>query len=222
MVGTGQISGKTGLKLAAEEYCPVLEYHDGHGKAVPVGVAAPVVQPLPGLSRLGSRERPHQLRHQPRLLKFDGPVPSEEEILVDDAGSGTSSSAPALAALEHIFIRSLKGEDEGILQLLCHTPLEDKDTPCVSAPPLCVYDGSSASWCEAQVAAEWLEESYPAWAHRPGYIVHCISGYSNMRCSSWRMLSNEMKNEGFDVKYENDARICILVEGCEDGAVVSH
>lgn len=53
--------------------------------------------------------------------KFDGPVPSEEEILVDDAGSGTSSSAPALAALEHIFIRSLKGEDEGILQLLWYS-----------------------------------------------------------------------------------------------------
>ena len=48
-------------------------------------------------------------------------VPSEEEILVDDAGSGTSSSAPALAALEHIFIRSLKGEDEGILQLLWYS-----------------------------------------------------------------------------------------------------
>uniref|UniRef100_A0A453ESV8 Uncharacterized protein n=2 Tax=Aegilops tauschii TaxID=37682 RepID=A0A453ESV8_AEGTS len=34
------------------------------------------------------------------------------------------------------------------------------------------------------------------------------------------MFCNEMWNEGFDVKYENDARI--LVEGCEDGYVVAH
>ena len=34
------------------------------------------------------------------------------------------------------------------------------------------------------------------------------------------MFSNGMKNEGFDVKCENDATI--LLEGCEDGYVVAH
>ena len=34
------------------------------------------------------------------------------------------------------------------------------------------------------------------------------------------MFCNEMWNEGFDVKCENDATL--LLEGCEDGYVVAH
>lgn len=80
---------------------------------------------------------------------------------------------------------------------------------------------------------EWPEESYPPWAHGPGYIVSqdiAKEVYRKHKRGELKMFKledvamgiwiNEMKKEGLDVKYENDGRI--LVVGCEDGYVVAH
>ncbi|VAI84485.1 unnamed protein product [Triticum turgidum subsp. durum] len=80
---------------------------------------------------------------------------------------------------------------------------------------------------------EWPEESYPPWAHGPGYIVSqdiAKEVYRKHKRGELKMFKledvamgiwiNEMKKEGFDVTYQNDGRI--LVEGCEDGYVVAH
>ncbi|KAG2610636.1 hypothetical protein PVAP13_4KG203200 [Panicum virgatum] len=80
---------------------------------------------------------------------------------------------------------------------------------------------------------EWPEESYPPWAHGPGYIVSqdiAKEVYRKHKRGELKMFKledvamgiwiNEMKKDGLDVKYENDGRI--LVEGCEDGYVIAH
>ncbi|KAK3128792.1 hypothetical protein QOZ80_6BG0466430 [Eleusine coracana subsp. coracana] len=80
---------------------------------------------------------------------------------------------------------------------------------------------------------EWPEESYPPWAHGPGYIVSediAKEVYRKHKKGELKMFKledvamgiwiNEMKKDGLDIKYENDGRI--LVEGCEDGYVVAH
>ncbi|KAF7100405.1 hypothetical protein CFC21_101929 [Triticum aestivum] len=80
---------------------------------------------------------------------------------------------------------------------------------------------------------EWPEESYPPWAHGPGYIVSqdiAKEVYRKHKRGELKMFKledvamgiwiNEMEKEGFDVTYQNDGRI--LVEGCEDGYVVAH
>uniref|UniRef100_A0A0D9WNK6 Galectin domain-containing protein n=1 Tax=Leersia perrieri TaxID=77586 RepID=A0A0D9WNK6_9ORYZ len=80
---------------------------------------------------------------------------------------------------------------------------------------------------------EWPEESYPPWAHGPGYIVSqdiAKEVYRKHKRGELKMFKledvamgiwiNEMKKDGLDVKYENDGRI--LVEGCEEGYVVAH
>ncbi|XP_062233238.1 beta-1,3-galactosyltransferase GALT1-like [Phragmites australis] len=80
---------------------------------------------------------------------------------------------------------------------------------------------------------EWPEESYPPWAHGPGYIVSediAKEVYRKHKRGELKMFKledvamgiwiNEMKKDGMDIKYGNDGRI--LVEGCEDGYVVAH
>ncbi|EMS45685.1 hypothetical protein CFC21_096896 [Triticum aestivum] len=80
---------------------------------------------------------------------------------------------------------------------------------------------------------EWPEESYPPWAHGPGYIVSediAKEVYRKHKRGELKMFKledvamgiwiNEMRKEGIDVTYQNDGRI--LVEGCEDGYVVAH
>lgn len=80
---------------------------------------------------------------------------------------------------------------------------------------------------------EWPEESYPPWAHGPGYIVSqdiAKEVYRKHKRGELKMFKledvamgiwiNEMKKEGLEVKYENDGRI--LVVGCENGYVVAH
>uniref|UniRef100_A0ACD5ZQR8 Uncharacterized protein n=1 Tax=Avena sativa TaxID=4498 RepID=A0ACD5ZQR8_AVESA len=82
-------------------------------------------------------------------------------------------------------------------------------------------------------AEEWPEESYPPWAHGPGYIVSqdiAKEVYRKHKRGELKMFKledvamgiwiNGMKKEGLDVKYVSDGRI--LVEGCEDGYVVAH
>lgn len=80
---------------------------------------------------------------------------------------------------------------------------------------------------------EWPEETYPPWAHGPGYVVsHDIAKavYKRYREGKLKMFKledvamgiwiNEMKKGGLKVKYEKDERIHIL--GCTDGYVVAH
>ncbi|KAI4997139.1 hypothetical protein ZWY2020_052481, partial [Hordeum vulgare] len=80
---------------------------------------------------------------------------------------------------------------------------------------------------------EWPEESYPPWAHGPGYIVSqdiAKEVYRKHKRGELKMFKledvamgiwiNEMDKEGFDVTYQNDGRI--LVEGCDDEYVVAH
>ncbi|OIT05465.1 PREDICTED: beta-1,3-galactosyltransferase GALT1 [Nicotiana attenuata] len=80
---------------------------------------------------------------------------------------------------------------------------------------------------------EWPEETYPPWAHGPGYavssdIAKTIS--SKQRKGRLKMFKledvamgiwiSEMKKKGLEVKYEKEERI--FNEGCRDGYVIAH
>nr|XP_009595907.1 beta-1,3-galactosyltransferase GALT1 isoform X2 [Nicotiana tomentosiformis] len=80
---------------------------------------------------------------------------------------------------------------------------------------------------------EWPEETYPPWAHGPGYVVSSdiaktIS--SKQRKGRLKMFKledvamgiwiSEIKKKGLEVKYEKEERI--FNEGCRDGYVIAH
>lgn len=80
---------------------------------------------------------------------------------------------------------------------------------------------------------EWPEETYPPWAHGPGYVVsHDIANAVSRRHQSGQLKMfkledvamgiwiADMKKEGLDVRYENEMRV--YNEGCKDGYVVAH
>ncbi|KAL3654239.1 Beta-1,3-galactosyltransferase galt1 [Castilleja foliolosa] len=80
---------------------------------------------------------------------------------------------------------------------------------------------------------EWPHETYPPWAHGPGYVVSRdiaktvakkhrkgqlkIFKLEDVAMGTW---IDDMKKNGLEVKYETDERI--LNEGCKDGYVVAH
>lgn len=80
---------------------------------------------------------------------------------------------------------------------------------------------------------EWPEETYPPWAHGPGYVVsHDVANAISQRHQSGllKMFRLEdvamglwiadLKKQGLEVKYENEPRV--YNEGCRDGYVVAH
>ncbi|KAJ4847677.1 Beta-1,3-galactosyltransferase galt1 [Turnera subulata] len=80
---------------------------------------------------------------------------------------------------------------------------------------------------------EWPDETYPPWAHGPGYVVsHDIAKavYERFKSGGLKMFKLEdvamgiwiadMKKDGLKIKYEKDDRI--HNEGCKDGYVVAH
>ncbi|MCL7033344.1 hypothetical protein MKW94_020347 [Papaver nudicaule] len=80
---------------------------------------------------------------------------------------------------------------------------------------------------------EWPEETYPPWAHGPGYIVSrdiAKTVYRSHKKGQLKMFKledvamgiwiAEMKKKGLNIKYEQDERI--HNEGCKDGYVVAH
>uniref|UniRef100_A0A7C9AGE4 Galectin domain-containing protein n=1 Tax=Opuntia streptacantha TaxID=393608 RepID=A0A7C9AGE4_OPUST len=80
---------------------------------------------------------------------------------------------------------------------------------------------------------EWPEETYPPWAHGPGYVVsHDIANAVSQRHQSGRLKMfrledvamgiwiADLKKEGLEVRYENELRV--YNEGCRDGYVVAH
>ncbi|XP_010257549.1 PREDICTED: beta-1,3-galactosyltransferase GALT1-like [Nelumbo nucifera] len=80
---------------------------------------------------------------------------------------------------------------------------------------------------------EWPEETYPPWAHGPGYVVsHDIAKSISKRYKdgSLKMFKledvamgiwiAEMKKGGLKVRYEKEERV--YNEGCKDGYIVAH
>ncbi|EXC19985.1 Beta-1,3-galactosyltransferase 15 [Morus notabilis] len=80
---------------------------------------------------------------------------------------------------------------------------------------------------------EWPEETYPPWAHGPGYVVSRDIAKAVVKMNKEGRLKMfkledvamgiwiaEMKKEGLKVSYENDVRI--YNEGCKDDYVVAH
>ncbi|KAM7269183.1 hypothetical protein ACFE04_024680 [Oxalis oulophora] len=80
---------------------------------------------------------------------------------------------------------------------------------------------------------EWPEDTYPPWAHGPGYAVSrdiakaIHKKYKKGRLKMFKLEDvamglwvAEMKKDGLKVHYENDGRI--FNEGCKDGYVVAH
>ncbi|KAI3970925.1 hypothetical protein MKX01_024572 [Papaver californicum] len=80
---------------------------------------------------------------------------------------------------------------------------------------------------------EWPEESYPPWAHGPGYVVSSDivkTVYNSHTKGQLKMFKledvamgfwiAEMKKKGLNIKYEQDERI--HNEGCKDRYVVAH
>ncbi|KAK1283318.1 Beta-1,3-galactosyltransferase 15 [Acorus calamus] len=80
---------------------------------------------------------------------------------------------------------------------------------------------------------EWPDETYPPWAHGPGYVISrdiAKSVYKQHKKGHLKMFKledvamgiwiAEMKRKGLDIKYEKDTRV--YVEGCESGYVVAH
>ncbi|KAJ6720779.1 BETA-13-N-ACETYLGLUCOSAMINYLTRANSFERASE [Salix viminalis] len=80
---------------------------------------------------------------------------------------------------------------------------------------------------------EWSEETYPPWAHGPGYVVSrdiAKAVYKKFKEGRLKMFKledvamgiwiAEMKREGLEVKYEMEERV--HNEGCKDGYVVAH
>ncbi|CAK9136335.1 unnamed protein product [Ilex paraguariensis] len=80
---------------------------------------------------------------------------------------------------------------------------------------------------------EWPEDTYPPWAHGPGYVVS-----SDIAKAIYKQLNNgrlkmfkledvamgiwiaDMKKKGLVVRYEKEERI--FHEGCKNGYVVAH
>ncbi|KAK1265907.1 Beta-1,3-galactosyltransferase 15 [Acorus gramineus] len=80
---------------------------------------------------------------------------------------------------------------------------------------------------------EWPHETYPPWAHGPGYVVSrdiAKAVYKQHKKGRLKMFKledvamgiwiAEMKKKGLPIKYEKDERV--YVEGCESGYVVAH
>ncbi|XP_010258334.1 PREDICTED: beta-1,3-galactosyltransferase GALT1-like isoform X2 [Nelumbo nucifera] len=80
---------------------------------------------------------------------------------------------------------------------------------------------------------EWPEETYPPWAHGPGYVVSqdvAKSVYKRHKKGRLKMFKledvamgiwiAEMKKGGLEVRYEKEERI--YNEGCKDGYIVAH
>ncbi|GAB2280269.1 Beta-1,3-galactosyltransferase galt1 [Dionaea muscipula] len=80
---------------------------------------------------------------------------------------------------------------------------------------------------------EWPEDSYPPWAHGPGYVVsHDIARAVSTRQRKGRLKMfkledvamgiwiADMQKKGLQVRYERDERVNIA--GCNDGYVVAH
>ncbi|XP_015956920.1 beta-1,3-galactosyltransferase GALT1 isoform X2 [Arachis duranensis] len=80
---------------------------------------------------------------------------------------------------------------------------------------------------------EWSEETYPPWAHGPGYVVsHDIASmvYKKYTQGQLKMFKledvamgiwiSEMKKGGLEVRYEKESRVYNV--GCKDGYVVAH
>ncbi|XP_021746790.1 beta-1,3-galactosyltransferase GALT1-like [Chenopodium quinoa] len=80
---------------------------------------------------------------------------------------------------------------------------------------------------------EWPEETYPPWAHGPGYVVsHDIAKAVSKRHQNGQLKMfkledvamgiwiADMKKEGLEVRYEKEMRV--YNEGCKDGYVVAH
>ncbi|KAL2484647.1 Beta-1 [Abeliophyllum distichum] len=80
---------------------------------------------------------------------------------------------------------------------------------------------------------EWPEDTYPPWAHGPGYVVSSDIAkaiYNKQRKGRLKIFKledvamgiwiAEMKKKGLNVRYEKDDRI--FNEGCKDGYVVAH
>lgn len=80
---------------------------------------------------------------------------------------------------------------------------------------------------------EWPEETYPPWAHGPGYVVsHDIANavYKKYREGKLKMFKLEdvamgiwiadIKKDGLEVRYQKDERI--FNEGCKDWYIVAH
>ncbi|XP_058083445.1 beta-1,3-galactosyltransferase GALT1 isoform X2 [Magnolia sinica] len=83
------------------------------------------------------------------------------------------------------------------------------------------------------IYGEWPEDTYPPWAHGPGYVVSrdiAKAVYKQHKKRQLKMFKledvamgiwiSEMKNQGLDVRYVKDERI--HNEGCQDGYVVAH
>ncbi|KAL3511117.1 hypothetical protein ACH5RR_030518 [Cinchona calisaya] len=80
---------------------------------------------------------------------------------------------------------------------------------------------------------EWPDDSYPPWAHGPGYVISkdiAKAIYKRYRKGQLKMFKLEdvamgiwiadMKKQGLEIKYETDGRI--FNEGCRDGYVIAH
>ncbi|XP_027100501.1 beta-1,3-galactosyltransferase GALT1-like [Coffea arabica] len=80
---------------------------------------------------------------------------------------------------------------------------------------------------------EWPDDSYPPWAHGPGYVVSndiAQAIYKRYRKGQLKMFKledvamgiwiSDMKKQGLEVKYETDERIFNV--GCRDGYVIAH
>ncbi|CAN6549170.1 unnamed protein product [Malus baccata var. baccata] len=80
---------------------------------------------------------------------------------------------------------------------------------------------------------EWPEETYPPWAHGPGYVVSndiakaVSQRYKNGRLKMFKLEDvamgiwiADMKKEGLNVRYEKEEKV--YNEGCKDGYVVAH
>ncbi|CAN0896563.1 Beta-1,3-galactosyltransferase GALT1 [Linum grandiflorum] len=80
---------------------------------------------------------------------------------------------------------------------------------------------------------EWRESKYPPWAHGPGYVISqdiAKAVYKKYKEGHLKMFKledvamgiwiAEMKNEGMNVRYEKEERVCN--EGCRDGYIVAH
>lgn len=80
---------------------------------------------------------------------------------------------------------------------------------------------------------EWPEETYPPWAHGPGYVVSrdiARAIYKKHKKGRLKMFKLEdvamgiwiadLKKQGLEVRYEKEERV--YNEGCKDGYVVAH
>ncbi|KAL3631174.1 hypothetical protein CASFOL_024158 [Castilleja foliolosa] len=95
------------------------------------------------------------------------------------------------------------------------------------------YISPEAMYSKKKGVEEWPQETYPPWAHGPGYVVSrdiaktVAQKHRNGQLKIFKLEDvamgtwiDDMKKNGLEVKYENDGRI--LNEGCKDGYVVAH